>query len=173
MAYPRKLLSEGENIRYELKPHWRALIWPIVTAIIIAFAGTWLYFAWSQPIWRWIVLAVGLILLIWRVITPFLRWISTQYVFTDRRIIIRQGILTKRGRDMPLSKVNNVTFSVPVLGRLFNYGELQVVSAGTEGDLVISDVPNVEEIQRDIYHLYELDDERRRSGGEIPSTDGT
>jgi uncharacterized membrane protein YdbT with pleckstrin-like domain len=173
MAYPQRLLSEGETIHYELKPHWRALLLPAVTAIVIVFLGTWLYFAWDQTIWRWIILGAGVVFGIWRVLLPFLRWLSTQYVFTDRRIIVRSGILTKRGRDMPLSKINNVTFSVPFLGRFLNYGELQVVSAGTEGDLLIDDVPNVEEIQRDIYHLFELDDSRRRKGGELPSTDGT
>lgn len=173
MAYPQRLLADGETIHYELRPHWRALLWPGFLALLVAFAGTWLYFAWDQTIWRWVVLAVGAVILLLWVIIPLLRWLSTQYVFTDRRIIIRSGLLTKRGRDMPLSKVNNVTFSVPLLGRIFNYGELQVVSAGTEGDLLIADVPNVEDIQRDIYHLYELDDERRRGGGELPSTDGT
>lgn len=173
MAYPRKLLSEGETIHYELKPHWRALIVPILLLIVVAFLGTWLYFITDIAFVRWGVLIVGILIVIIWALVPFLRWFSTEYVFTDRRIIIRQGILTKRGRDMPLSKVNNVTFSVSLLGRILNYGELQVVSASTDGDLLIGDVPNVEEIQRDIYHLYEEDDERRRGGGSVPSTDGT
>ena len=56
-------------------------------------------------------LVVALGLLVWLVVIPFLTWISSQYVITNRRIITRSGILARRGRDMPLSKVNDVSFS--------------------------------------------------------------
>jgi hypothetical protein len=62
---------------------------------------------------------------------------------------------------------------VPALGRLLNYGELQIQSAGENEGLTIRDVPNVEEIQRDVYQFIEADDVRRRSGGPSVSTDGT
>jgi uncharacterized membrane protein YdbT with pleckstrin-like domain len=91
--------------------------------------------------------------------------LTTQYVFTSRRIIVRRGLLTKEGRDMPLSKVNNVSFSVSVLGRIINYGSLVVESAGDDGNLVIDDVPSVENVQRSVYELHESDDVRRRGGG--------
>ena len=103
----------------------------------------------------------------------FLRWITTQYVFTDRRIIVRQGILSKSGRDVPLSKINNVSFFVPFLGRILNYGRLEIQSAGENDGLSIKDVPSVESIQRDVYQLMESDDSRRRGGGPMPATDGT
>lgn len=79
---------------------------------------------------------------------------------------------------MPLSKINNVSFDVPAMGRFLNYGSLRIESAG-EGDLVIDDVPNVEVIQREVYRLHEEDDERRRrgsaaTGGDpVPPNDGT
>ena len=106
-----------------------------------------------------VIVAVG-----WSIV-PFLRWLTTQYVFTDRRIIIRKGLLTKQGKDMPLSKTNNITFNQGILGRMFNYGNLDIDSGNVDGSLVINDVPNVEEIQRDVYRLVEEDDARRRTGG--------
>jgi hypothetical protein len=69
---------------------------------------------------------------------------------------------------MPLSKVNNVSFEVGILGRILNYGTLEVESASDDGDLVIDDVPNVEDIQRQVYELHELDDSRRRGRGSVP-----
>jgi uncharacterized membrane protein YdbT with pleckstrin-like domain len=114
---------------------------------------------------RWIVIAVFFIVVIGWSLIPFLRWLTTQYVFTDRRIIIRRGLLTKQGRDMPLSKTNNITFNQGILGRIFNYGDLDIDSGNVDGSLIINDVPNVEEIQRDVYRLVEEDDARRRSGG--------
>jgi hypothetical protein len=69
---------------------------------------------------------------------------------------------------MPLSKVNNVSFEVSILGRVLNYGTLEVESASDDGDLIINDVPNVEDIQRKVYELHELDDSRRRGHGSSP-----
>jgi len=59
-----------------------------------------------------------------------------------------------------------VSFSVSVLGRIMNYGALEVESASDDGDLYIDDVPDVEEIQRLVYELHELDDSRRREGSD-------
>ncbi|MBU6243897.1 MAG: PH domain-containing protein [Actinomycetales bacterium] len=163
MGYPQKLLSDGEVIKFEMKPHWRALIWPILLLIIVAGLSAFLTTitaAWAP--FNLIFAAIGLIIIIIWAFIPFLRWVTTQYVFTNRRIIIRRGLLTKQGRDMPLSKVNNVTFEVSFLGRILNFGRLIIQSAGEDSGLDIDDVPNVEVIQRDVYQLYEEDDARRR-----------
>jgi uncharacterized membrane protein YdbT with pleckstrin-like domain len=178
MAYPTKLLSPDETIKFETKPHWRALIAPAVVLIFTVF-GFALLFTWavSQSDWlswlRWPILVGAIIILVLWAIGPFLRWLTTDYVFTDRRVITRMGIISKKGRDVPLSKINNVSFVVPALGRLLNYGELQIQSAGENDGLTIRDVPNVEEIQRDVYQFIEADDARRRGPGGMPATDGT
>ena len=163
--YPEKLLAPGETISFELKPHWRALLWPFIVLIIEAFAFVFLFLSFDSTIIRWIVVIAGLFILVWQCLLPFARWLTTQYVFTSRRIIVRRGLLTKEGRDMPLSKVNNVAFSVSLMGRILNYGTLTVESASDDGDLIIDDVPNVENVQRSVYELHESDDVRRRGGG--------
>jgi uncharacterized membrane protein YdbT with pleckstrin-like domain len=114
---------------------------------------------------RWIVLAGGLLILLLWALVPFLRWLTTDYVFTDRRIIVRSGIITRQGRDMPLAKVNDVSFEVSVLGRILNYGALVIQSAGENEGLTIRDVPDVEDIQRNVYQYIEADEVRRRDGG--------
>lgn len=166
--YPEKLLAPGETIAFELKPHWRALFLPMLVLIAEVFIATWAFFAFDSTVFRLIVVAVGVFIVTWQVTIPFLRWLSTQYVFTSRRIIVRRGVLTKQGRDMPLSKVNNVSFQVSVMGRILNYGSLEIESASDDGDLIIDDVPNVEYIQRQVYELHELDDSRRRGRGTAP-----
>jgi len=183
VTYPTKLLAPGERIAFEFKPHWRGLIWPAVVLIIDVFVGTWLYFSvanWSIGSWslawlQWPILIALIGIAIWRVIIPFARWFTTQYVFTSRRIIIRRGLVTKQGRDMPLAKVNNVSFNVGIMGRILNYGTLEIESASDDGDMYIQDVPDVEQIQRLVYELHELDDSRRRSGDgaqdELPPLD--
>jgi uncharacterized membrane protein YdbT with pleckstrin-like domain len=167
MAYPQKLLAPDESIEFETRPHWRALFVPGLVLVLTVFGMVFLYFSvdswWGGPtIWRWIVVGIGILILVLWAVAPFLRWLTTEYTFTDRRIIVRSGIITRNGKDMPLAKVNNVSFSVPAMGRVLNYGELVIQSAGENEGLTIEDVPDVEEIQRHIYELIEADERRRR-----------
>ncbi len=164
MAYPQKLLSEGETVVHEMRPHWRALVFPAFWLIVIAGAGAYLAGKVDGTL-RWIVLVIALGLLVWLVVVPFLTWISSQYVITNRRIITRSGVLARRGRDMPLSKVNDVSFTYGVIDRLFGCGTIDVQSAGENQGILIANVPHVEEIQREIARLHEEDDARRRRGG--------
>ena len=167
MAYPSKLLAPGESIVYQLKPHWRALLGPFIFFLFEIFLFTWLLNTFSDnSVIRWAVTAIFAVAVFWWSLIPFLRWLTTQYVFTDRRIITRNGLVTKKGRDMPLSKTNNISFSQGVLGRILNFGNLDIDSGNADGSLIINDVPNIEEIQRDVYRLIEEDEARRRGGGE-------
>lgn len=171
MGYPEKLLSTGEVIRFQMRPHWRALLWPIVILLATAFLGTFLLVSVDMTWLKWAI-GIGMAVLVFGpALIGFLRWITTDYVFTNRRIIVRSGVLVKTGRDVPLSKINNVSFEVSLLGRLLNYGALDIQSAGENEGLHIVDVPNVEVIQRDVYELTEQDDARRRGGS--PAGDGT
>jgi uncharacterized membrane protein YdbT with pleckstrin-like domain len=113
---------------------------------------------------RWAVVAVALLVLLVWFVHPLLTWLTTQYVFTSRRIITRTGIVARSGKDMPLSKVNDVSFEYTILERILGCGTLTVSSASEDGELVIRNVPKVEEIQREIYRLTEADSNRRASG---------
>ncbi len=171
MGYPQDLLSEGEVIEFEMRPHWRALLVPILVTIAVLVAVGFITAMWGSwfegsvgTVGRWVFLAAGLLLVGLFAIRPLVYWYSTLYVFTDRRIIIRTGLVAREGRDMPLSKVQNVSFSVSVWGRILNYGRLTIDSASDE-ELVIEDVPDVERIQREVNRLHEEDDARRRHDG--------
>lgn len=163
MGYPTKLLADDESIVHELKPHWRALVVPVIVLLATLAVGVYAIAKFDNSGVRWtIVVIMALILIAW-VVRPFLYWLTTQYVITDHRIIVRTGLITRSGRDMPLSRVNDVSFKKSALERVLNCGTLMIESAGTQGQLVISSVPDVEDIQREIYRLHDEDDERRRN----------
>ncbi len=168
MGYPTKLLADDEKIVYELRPHWRALISPVLVFLVTVAVGSYLLAKFDNSAVRITVTAAMLIALVWWVLKPLAYWWTTQYVFTDHRIIVRTGLIARKGRDMPLSRVNDVSFSHGVIERFLNCGTLQVESAGTQGQLTIHSVPNVEQIQRDIYRLHDEDDERRRRNSGAP-----
>jgi uncharacterized membrane protein YdbT with pleckstrin-like domain len=168
VAYPRKLLGEGEEIVHELHPHWKALVFPVLLIPIVVGIATFLYFSidgsgtW-QTIGRWAVLIVAAVILIWGSLIPWLRWMTTLYVMTSERLITRSGVLSRSGRDIPLSRVNDVSFSHNVFERILRCGTLTVESAGERGQLVMTDVPKVETVQRELYRLVE-EHTKRRSG---------
>jgi uncharacterized membrane protein YdbT with pleckstrin-like domain len=163
MGYPTKLLADDESIQYELKPHWRALVVPVIVLLVTLGLGIWLIAKFDNSGVRWTVLIIMLLVLIVAVVRPFLYWMTTQYVITDHRIIVRTGLISRSGRDMPLSRVNDVSFKKSAMERFLNCGTLMIESAGTQGQLIISSVPDVEDIQREIYRLHDEDDERRRN----------
>jgi uncharacterized membrane protein YdbT with pleckstrin-like domain len=168
MTYPAKLLTAGETVVYDMRPHWRILFFPAVALVLLVF-GTVFLLANVPSDWdwaRWVVLgAAGVALFVW-VIKPVIQWATSQYVITNRRVIIRSGIIARQGRDMPLARVNDVHFSYGVIDRMLGCGDLIVESAGETGRLLIAAVPEVELIQREIFRLHEEDDLRRRQEGD-------
>lgn len=166
MGYPTNLLSPGETIVKEMRPHWRAVIVPSLILVAVFAAGGYVYVNTSNDYFHYFLLGLGGIVAVFYVIRPFLAWVTTQYVFTNRRIITRRGFIAKSGIDVPLDKVNNVRFDITVFGRLLNYGRLEIESANADSDVVIDDVPNVESIQQLIYGLHEENDVRRRKSTE-------
>ncbi len=175
MGYPAKLLAEGERIDFEMRPHWKSMIFPAFVLIATVVIGGYLIAkvpeGSSGTALTWVIVVVAAVLLIGWFVRPLLTWLTTQYVFTDRRVITRTGIVARSGRDMPLSKVNDVSFSYSVIERVLQCGTLEISSA-SDDNLVIADVPHVEHIQREIYRLREHEEQRRRQayGGPSSST---
>jgi uncharacterized membrane protein YdbT with pleckstrin-like domain len=164
---PKKLLGEGEDVVLAMRPHWKEMVRPVLVLLVVSPVATFLAaIVPDSGAQLWLRLAIvvvaALVVLRWTV-WPFLVWLTTAYIVTDRRLITRVGVIARLGRDMPLSRVNDVTFEHSgLLERLLRCGTLVVESAGERGQLVLRDVPRVEEVQRDVYRLAEADEERRR-----------
>ena len=168
---PKRLLADDEEVVLAMRPHWKEMVGPVLVLLITSPAAS--YLAKIVPesnAQGWLRLAIVIIaaLVILRFsVWPFIKWITTSYVVTDRRIITRVGVVARTGRDMPISRINDVTFQHSgVLERILGCGTLVIESAGERGQLVLVDVPHVEEVQRDVYRLAEADEERRRGGRE-------
>ncbi len=166
MGYPQRLLADDEHIDTELRTHWKALVGPVVALLVTVPLATFIAgripSSSSQNIIRAVVLVIAVVALIWLTILPFLRWWTTVYVLTDRRLILRQGIIARSGRDIPLARINDISFSHTAIERVLRCGTLVVESAGERGQVTLTDIPRVEQIQRRLYELVEADDSRRR-----------
>ena len=77
--------------------------------------------------------ALFLAVVLWFVVGPLLRWLTTTYTFTNRRFIKRSGFIAKEGRTIPLNRISGVDFEIGVIDRIFGCGTLVVSDASTDG----------------------------------------
>lgn len=148
MALDRKLLGEGERVVRHMRTHGKALILPVIWLILLAAvvgAGLALLPADWRPWSIYVLLGLALVLMVPLVLLPFLRWLTTTYTMTDRRIITRRGILYKTGHDLPLRRINNVAYERDLLDRILGCGTL-VFTTAAETPVTLPDVPQVERV---------------------------
>jgi uncharacterized membrane protein YdbT with pleckstrin-like domain len=150
VALSRKLLNDGEHVILSTRTHVKALLLPAVVLILVAGLAGYLS---SLPngdnaaIWRWVIWVLAAVLIAWFVVAPFLRWLLTTYTFTSRRLITRTGILTRRGHDIPLNRISDVSYEKGLVDRMFGCGTLVVSDASELGRVELRDIPRVEQAQ--------------------------
>ena len=178
MGFPDNVLTSGEKVERDLHPHWQVVVAPTVIGLILAAAA--IYIAYVTPDdttgnWiQWVSVGVAVLLGIPLVIVPFLRWRTTRYVITTHRVMLRQGIVNKSGKDITLSKITDVSFQQTVLDRIIRSGSLHIESAGDSPDENLSNIPRSNEVQQLINRLIDEDDLRRRTHGRgIPDEPGS
>lgn len=152
-------LSEGEHSVLTLHPHWKTLLWPAVILAVVAAAAAVLAVvvpagSYAAPARIGIGAVAFVLALVWFVV-PFLRWQTTTYQLTTRRLRLRRGILSRSGRDFPLIRISDVSFSHGLIDRLLGCGQLVVESAGEHGQLVLTEIPQVEQVQATLFQLVE------------------
>jgi uncharacterized membrane protein YdbT with pleckstrin-like domain len=134
----------GEERVLVLHPHWKPFLWPVV-AIVIA-AEVLIPSGKGTSVERLAAAIVAFVLLMWWLIYSLLRWRTTRYELTTRRMRIRTGIFARTGRDISLSAITDVSFRKGLLDKLLGCGTL-VVSAGEDGELALPEVPHVERVR--------------------------
>ena len=95
--------------------------------------------------------AIWLILLGWLTLWPFLNWLTTHFVITDRRVMFRHGVLSRSGIDIPLARINSVEFRHRLVDRILRTGTL-VVESASQDPLEFYDIPRVEQVHALLYH---------------------
>ncbi len=146
-SYLDNLLSEREKIILVARQHWFLLASAIffeITAIMIIFAATVTAAIFFQ-LYALIIAAVGFLLLIipvFSMIRDILLWSNHQYLVTNRRVVQISGVINKSITDSSLEKVNDVKMEQTALGRMFGYGDIQILTASELGVNVFKRIEN-------------------------------
>ncbi len=173
MAYPRRLLTDGEEVVREFRPHWRLLVIPVFWASlgIGLVAITWSY-APEVDIFDWVVTGLVVVAAMRYVFYPFISWWFTTYVLTNERLIRRSGVLSRAGLEIPLENINDVRFSQSIFERILRSGDVLVESAGEQGQSRFADIPEPEDFHSLIYKVREARTRDLVKGSSVDRTDG-
>jgi len=151
-----KLLGPGEFEVLHTRTHAKALVVPAAAFVLVCAgvgAGMALIPGGARPLGQVAIAFLGLLLTVWWCLLPFLRWRTTTYTLTNRRLVTRSGILTKVSIELPLARVNDVNSERSVLDRLFGCGTLNVQTASDAGTVALVDVPEVEQVHQTMTEL--------------------
>jgi uncharacterized membrane protein YdbT with pleckstrin-like domain len=178
MGISPRLLGEGEYVVASTRTHVRALLRPALVLILLCGVGAFAMGLVPQdpPLLKWLIGAlVGVGIARW-VVWPFLNWLSASYTLTNQRVITREGVLTRYGHDIPLRRVNDVSYEHGLLDRVLGCGTLVIAAASERGEVVLPDIPAVENLYVAMTELLvqegHLDDHDHRHGVEHADHDG-
>lgn len=166
MPYPRRLLSEGEEVAYDLRPHWWFFAKQLVIGVLVAavLLGALQLDDTARDIVLWIFAGVSVV---WAtmLLARLARWATTHFVVTSDRLIFRTGVFARHGREIPLERVNDITFNQSLWERIIGAGDLMIESAGEQGQQRFTDIPHPEQVQQEIYRQIEANERRTAAYG--------
>jgi uncharacterized membrane protein YdbT with pleckstrin-like domain len=164
VAFPHRLLNDGEELVLDLRPHWVYLARPVAALVAAIVLGA-------------VVLAIGpegdagtalsigagvlvLVALVWFGL-KYAGWVTTNFVLTGDRLISRSGVLSKSGIEIPLERINTVFFNQSLFERMLGAGDLVIESAGEQGRQSFSEIRKPAVVQREIYVQMESNENRK------------
>jgi membrane protein YdbS with pleckstrin-like domain len=158
MGYPSQLVQEGETVVLDLRPHWWYFSRNIFTGIpllVVVILVSEIGDDDLRRVAKWI---VGLVVIAWAVwlLLKYLQWRMTYFVVTSRRVVYRTGVLSKRGVEIPLERINNINFHQRIIDRLIGAGDLDIESAGRDGQTHFDFVRHPDGVQHEIYRQMEV-----------------
>ena len=151
MAYPERLLSDGEVVETEFRPHWSGLLREGLIVLLGIAIGV-ILILFDAPDWTLIALPVLVFIFI---VKGVVEWFTTMHVVTNERVIYRAGFIAKQGKEIPLEVINDIAFSQTIFEKIFGTGDLMIESAGTHGQTRYRDIPKPEDVQSLVYQVRE------------------
>jgi uncharacterized membrane protein YdbT with pleckstrin-like domain len=151
-------LAPGEQLVLRVRPHGKTLVRPAALMLLVVAAAIVAIIVIPPSISHsgQISAGIGLLALLAALVlfgVPFLKWRTTTYELTNRRLRQRTGIVARSGRDFPLNRISDVSFRQGLVDRMFGCGQLVVESPGEQGELVLSEIPDVQRVQGILFQM--------------------
>lgn len=155
MAFPKKYLNDGEEIILDLRPHWFFLFGPAAALIGALALAVWVGSGDNPPDWQvypTVALAVAALLFF---LVRLAQWMTTDLVLTTDRLIYRKGVLSRHGREIPLERINDVSFTQTLFQRVLRAGDVLIESGGERGQSSFGHFGDPQGIQNEVHRAIE------------------
>jgi uncharacterized membrane protein YdbT with pleckstrin-like domain len=166
VAFPTKLLQDDEELVLDLKPHWWYLA-PAGAILAVAIVLGVL----SLSVDTSAVRALAGIMVLAALVhfgVVYVRWATTNFVVTNERVVSRSGLVSRRGSQIPLEKINSVDFHQRLFERILGAGDLVIESGSEAGIDTFSDVRKPLAVQQEINRQIDVH-EKTRWAGRVPA----
>lgn len=156
MSLPRKLMIDGEQTVATTRTHVKVLFLPFLILVVVCVVAGFLIAQVGDKADNkvgWVIVAIAVVLAFLGSILPFLKWLAWTYTLTNKRIVEQKGLLTRTGRVIPLSRVNDVAFEKNLNDRILGCGTLIIHDASEQAGLELKDIPHIEAFHRTVTNL--------------------
>lgn len=126
MSYIERHLLAGEAVTFRTRLHWKIYLLPALAVLLVLAPLTVLALGTQAKLLALLPVAAAPMVLA----APFLKRRSSEFAVTNKRVIIKLGVLRTRSIDLLLTKVEGITVTQSFGGRLFGYGEIIVIGTG-------------------------------------------
>lgn len=142
MSYVEKSLHDNEKVKYSAKLHWKVFITPVVVFALGAYG------IFMKPPYNVFGL-LGVLLSIVMALKALLNYLNSEFVVTNKRIILRQGIFSKTTVESSLNKIEGIGIEQSIIGRILNSGNIIISGIGGMKSIFF-DVDNPIEFRKNI-----------------------
>lgn len=127
-SYTTATLQPNERPLHQTTIHWMALSGSVIGAVLslIVIVPIAMFAAWRDFYWAWLLLVIPAGILLSAAVTVK----TSELVITDRRVLIKVGFIQRHTFEMFISKIESVAVFQSMLGRLFNYGTVEIRGTG-------------------------------------------
>jgi uncharacterized membrane protein YdbT with pleckstrin-like domain len=125
MSYIDSHLLAGEVVSYRTRLHWKIFVFPgLISLVLIALA------IWALTAKKNLLAIAPLVVMLIVLFVPWIQRRSSEFAVTNKRVIIKLGFMTTRSMELLLSKIEGITVSQSLAGRMFGFGEIIVTGSG-------------------------------------------
>jgi uncharacterized membrane protein YdbT with pleckstrin-like domain len=154
VAFPPKLLNDGEEVVLDLHPHWWFFAGPVVAVVLTLVAAVAVAVLDLPDALFLAVLALLALNVLW-LAARLAKWATTNFVVTTDRLIYRSGVMAKKGKEIPLERLNDISFNQSIFERMLGSGDLLIESGGERGQQAFTDIRKPAMVQNEIYRQIE------------------
>lgn len=139
----------GEALVLKAHQHWIVLVKPLLVPIVLLAAAV--VYDLVHPVHRlYVSLAALAVALLWFIVV-YIRWNARGFTITDRRVLLDMGVFSRSSKVIALDRVQDIATNQSVLGRMLNYGRIEIDSAGAAGAEVLTAIPNPQKFRDEVF----------------------